>query len=1511
MAIKKGVVFILMLAVSSFIFGQVTADFTVNNTEGCASTGLQVIFTNTSTGATSYTWELDNGNPPSNFVDVVATYTAAGIYIVTLTATDGTDTDTQNIQITIHENPVAGFSVPGDTIGCPGLSVDFIDQSQSLDGNIISWTWDDGSSIIGVTQNPTHVFNTLGAYDIKLFVEDEFGCTDQITIVNQVVIIPPPSIGLSGTPILACSPPLDVTFSNTSSPGLIYNWDYGVSAATTSSMLDTVVSYNAVGTYDIALTVTDPIGCAVDTVILGYVEIEDVLANFQMTQDTGCPNVNTQFSTVGTSGADIYAWDYDDGGAIVIGGATGSHNYSLPGNYNVNLSVTSASGFCSHDTTVLIVIENFTAGIASSTTYGCGLPFSVSFTDVSIANAASWQWDFGDGSIDNLQNPVHNYNSEGMFLVSLEATSNNGCIESVLFEDTIVVNLPNADFSIVYNPNEVCFPSVVTLTDNSVADSLGTLTQWQWDFGNDSAIVTNVTPSAVTMTYDSAGEFTAVLTVTSSPNGCIDTLNLVVEIGKKLNPTDTVNPDTSCAINLVIFDGYAAEDSLADNWEWFGTGGLNGNGQSYSHQYNDTSAIGWNTDTLVVEYNGCYDTTFIDSVFIIGPIVEDIVVSAPNVCDSPYVRTFTATWIDTTTYVWRFGDGDTIISYGLLGAIPGGTNGGRTTGTFNNPRHEYQTSGDYTVTLEAWNQNAYPFDDDSCAYISDVQVQIRDVKADFSYIAVACASEDVAFSAAAANDAASFIWSFDNGNTGLGVADTAVYPASGFYDVTLTALDIYGCAHDTVKTIQVVAPAAAFIADTTEICFGGTINFTDQSVSDTAFMLWDWKFGDGGISINQNPSYTYISSGNFVVELLATDSAGCEATAQMNVLVIGPNAIFMADSLELCSDENTQFTDLSLPFNGATPILSWAWDFGDLNSSAAQHPNHSYALGGAYDIILTVTDSRGCTSTDTNIAYIDVQNVPIPAFFADNIKVCYDDATPVVFADTTATGDIEYWYWDINENGTYTADGTDSTIVFQYTERDTIDISLIVVTGYGCTDTLTKQDYIIAVGPVATFMFTPDTICNGDTVEFTVLTTQNVTGYSWDFGDGGVSPDSIAQHAYNTTQSQYITPALHIESVESFGICEFNEKQDSIYVHHIDIGYATNPTFGCAPLDVTFLNSSTGSNLEYSWDFDEGEGLNPSVSPTNVYETAGIYNVSLTIIEMMTNDNIPLGCIDTMSTQIVVYPDPAIQINEDVKICLGDNAWLSVSATDAVTYEWSNGYVGAPLVTAPIDDQTFSVTVTDVNGCKDSESVNVGVVNVSAISISTDSLVEAGNPSGTSTLICNDINIWINDTNDVPIDESAYNLVWTPSDGLSCSTCSETNFDAQVTTLYSISVTDVEEVCPTQVASIEVTVLDVFAFDLPDFFSPNGDEENEVVHVKGYGVKELQVFEIYNRWGEKVFENTETDLSVIQCKDCIGEGWDGTFKGKPQNMDTYVGVAVVKNCHDEVFTIKKHITLYR
>jgi gliding motility-associated-like protein len=76
---------------------------------------------------------------------------------------------------------------------------------------------------------------------------------------------------------------------------------------------------------------------------------------------------------------------------------------------------------------------------------------------------------------------------------------------------------------------------------------------------------------------------------------------------------------------------------------------------------------------------------------------------------------------------------------------------------------------------------------------------------------------------------------------------------------------------------------------------------------------------------------------------------------------------------------------------------------------------------------------------------------------------------------------------------------------------------------------------------------------------------------------------------------------------------------------------------------------------------------------------------------------------------------------------------------------------------------------------------------------------------------------------------------------------------------------------------ITVFVDEKYSLDVPSAFTPNGDGNNDVIYVKGWGIKKLLEFTIYNRWGERVFTT-----------DDINQGWDGTFKGKPQNIDTYV-----------------------
>jgi gliding motility-associated-like protein len=81
-----------------------------------------------------------------------------------------------------------------------------------------------------------------------------------------------------------------------------------------------------------------------------------------------------------------------------------------------------------------------------------------------------------------------------------------------------------------------------------------------------------------------------------------------------------------------------------------------------------------------------------------------------------------------------------------------------------------------------------------------------------------------------------------------------------------------------------------------------------------------------------------------------------------------------------------------------------------------------------------------------------------------------------------------------------------------------------------------------------------------------------------------------------------------------------------------------------------------------------------------------------------------------------------------------------------------------------------------------------------------------------------------------------------------------------------------DKICETVMSEV------LFAADVPTAFSPNGDHNNDILYVKGAGIRGLS-FSIYNRWGNKVFETND-----------ISKGWDGTYKGKPQEIETYAWV---------------------
>ncbi|HCY23169.1 MAG TPA: hypothetical protein DHV29_06725, partial [Bacteroidales bacterium] len=171
---------------------------------------------------------------------------------------------------------------------------------------------------------------------------------------------------------------------------------------------------------------------------------------------------------------------------------------------------------------------------------------------------------------------------------------------------------------------------------------------------------------------------------------------------------------------------------------------------------------------------------------------------------------------------------------------------------------------------------------------------------------------------------------------------------------------------NTVVTIEPL-PVVSFTADPLAGCDPTTINFTDQSTGN--INIWDWEFGDGGISGLENPSHTY-SSGTYSVTLTVTTAAGCQSTMTMsNYVTISPNPVAsFAASPAVTTEDNPTINFI----NQSTGASSYVWTFGDGTGSTdyAENPLYTYVGNGSFVVTLWVENAGGCKDSTSLVVVV-------------------------------------------------------------------------------------------------------------------------------------------------------------------------------------------------------------------------------------------------------------------------------------------------------------------------------------------------------------------------------------------------------------------------------------------------------------------------------------------------------------------------------------------------------------
>lgn len=606
------------------------------------------------------------------------------------------------------------------------------------------------------------------------------------------------------------------------------------------------------------------------------------------------------------------------------------------------------------------------------------------------------------------------------------------------------------------------------------------------------------------------------------------------------------------------------------------------------------------------------------------------------------------------------------------------------------PTISYSAPGTYDITLTATDEDGNSSSVTKQITVLDQQAPQIAIQTDANL----CLNNTKTFSAqnlTPSQTLTAHTWDFGDGTTATGEEVTHQYTAPGTYKVRLAVEADGGCGNFVEKEFNIYeAPEPEFSFPATTLCTNGSIafeNLTPGEFNDD--ITWLWDFGDGTTSSEKNPSHTYTSGGTKTVTLTAS-ILGCSASISHDLEVIeGPNVDFSATNL--CFGEEVQFTNLTV----GDGITSYAWDFGNGETSSEISPATTYDAPGAYTVSLTVTSVSGCSTTRTkNVTIRSLPQVDFAhAMACSGVNTAFEDQSSV------AEGSISSWYWDFGDGHT----ATQKNPIHAYEAPGTYEVKLIVTSSYGCVDSTTqtvlvkaapKADFDMEIGCVGTLSrFIDATVVpDGDEIVNRVWVINSATFYA-------VNPEVPFTQPGNYNVKLTVT---------SSNGCISSITKTVVIDPLPAVDFAVDNACVGEKVAFTDMTQVIGDDevVDWQWQFG-GVATSDEQHPEVVFSQAGNLLVTLTVTTAR-------GCTESVYRTIMINGQPQAAFSVDKRVGAPP---LQVNFTNStigtVSYQW---WFGDPDNTSSTEaNPTFTYTdigryeakliATNAAGCSDTASV--------------------------------------------------------------------------------------------------------------------------------------------------------------------------------------------------------------